>query len=820
MLSDTTTESKRPAMNGVAERHKMRSISGISSVWLVALVFGCLVVTDDGIVLAQATSSNPLTDDSGQTVGVNQDSRTAESLGENAENISRCPVVGGTHRPASERHTAAGGYSNRDWWPNQLNLQILHQNSPMSSPMGEDFNYAEEFKKLDVDALTKDIDRLMTTSQDWWPADYGHYGGLFIRMAWHSAGTYRIADGRGGAASGTLRFAPLNSWPDNTNLDKAVRLLWPIKQKYGRKISWADLIVFTGNRALETMGFKTLGFAFGREDVWEPETDIYWGPETMWLGDKRYTGDRELENPLAAVQMGLIYVNPQGPNGKPDPLAAARDIRETFARMAMNDEETVALIAGGHTLGKSHGAADPSKFVGPEPEGASIEEQGLGWKNSLGKGNAGDTITSGLEGAWTSTPAEWSIGYFDNLFGYEWKLVKGPGGGWQWTPKDESAQGTVPDAHDPSKSHAPMMFTTDLSLKMDPVYAKISKRFHDNPEEFEQAFAKAWYKLTHRDMGPVSRCLGPLVPEPQLFQDPIPEVDHELIGDQDIDRLKGKILASGLSISQLASTAWASASTYRGTDKRGGANGARLRLAPQKDWEVNKPAKLAKVLQVFEAIQQDFNSSQTGDKKVSLADLIVLGGCAAVEQAAKKAGHNVQVPFSPGRTDASQEMTDEDSFAVLEPTTDGFRNYFGHEHDRPAEELLIDRAHLLTLTAPEMTVLIGGMRVLNTNSGHPQLGVFTKRPEELTNDFFVNLLDMNTEWQKSAVCEHFFEGRDRKTGKVKWTGSRVDLVFGSNSQLRAIAEVYASDDSQLKFINDFVAAWNKVMNLDRFDLTD
>jgi catalase-peroxidase len=686
--------------------------------------------------------------------------------------------------------------------------------------MGEDFNYAEEFQKLDLDALKTDIEQVMTTSQDWWPADYGHYGPLFIRMAWHSAGTYRIADGRGGAASGTLRLAPLNSWPDNANLDKARRLLWPIKQKYGRKISWADLMVFTGNGALESMGFKTFGFAGGREDVWEPEADIHWGPESEWLGNKRYTGDRELENPLAAVQMGLIYVNPEGPNGKPDPLAAARDIRETFSRMAMNDEETVALIAGGHTLGKAHGAADPSRYVGPEPEGASLEEQGLGWKNTFGKGNADDTITSGLEGAWTSTPVEWSTGYFDNLFGYEWELVKSPAGAWQWTPKDESAQGTVPDAHDPSKSHAPMMFTTDLSLKMDPIYAKISKRFHENPDEFEDAFAKAWYKLTHRDMGPVSRYLGPLVPEPQLWQDPVPVVDHELIGDQDIVALKGKILESGLSISQLVSTAWASASTFRGTDKRGGANGARIRLAPQKDWEVNQPAELAKVLQTLEEIQQDFNRSQSDGKKVSLADLIVLGGCAAVEEAAKKAGHDVQVPFSPGRTDASQEMTDVDAFAVLEPTTDGFRNYSGHEHDRPAEELLIDRAHLLTLTAPEMTVLIGGMRVLNTNSGFPQLGVFTKRPETLTNDFFVNLLDMSTEWQKSPVCEHFFEGRDRESGKVKWTGSRVDLVFGSNSQLRAIAEVYASDDSQQAFVNDFVAVWNKVMNLDRFDLTD
>jgi len=706
----------------------------------------------------------------------------------------------------------------KDWWPNQLNLQILRQNSAKSNPMGEDFDYAEEFKKLDLDALKKDIHALMTTSQDWWPADYGNYGPLFIRMAWHSAGTYRVADGRGGASYGTQRFAPLNSWPDNANLDKARRLLWPIKQKYGRKISWADLMVLSGNCALESMGLKTFGFAGGREDVWEPQEDIYWGPESKWLADKRYTGDRKLENPLAAVQMGLIYVNPEGPNGKPDPLAAAKDIRETFARMAMNDEETVALIAGGHTLGKAHGAASPEKHVGPAPEGASLEEQGLGWKNTFGKGNAGDTITSGLEGAWTSTPIRWSNGYFDNLFGYEWKLVKSPAGAWQWTPTDASAKGTVPDAHDPSKSHAPMMFTTDLALKMDPAYAKISKRFHENPKEFATAFAKAWYKLTHRDMGPVSRCLGPLVPEPQLWQDPVPVVDHKLIEDQDIVALKGKILASGLSSSQLVSTAWASASTFRGTDKRGGANGARIRLAPQKDWKVNNPGELAKVLQILEKIQKEFNSSQSGGKKVSLADLIVLAGCAGVEEAAKKAGHDVKFPFTPGRTDASQEMTDVKSFAVLEPTSDGFRNFLAREIDRPAQELLIDRAHLLTLTAPEMTVLIGGMRVLNANSGNSQLGVFTKRPETLTNDFFVNLLDMSTEWQKSPVCEYFFEGRDRKTGKVKWTASSVDLVFGSNSQLRAIAEVYATDDSQEKFVRDFVAAWSKVMNLDRFDL--
>ena len=723
-----------------------------------------------------------------------------------------------TGTAVTQRHTAAGALSNRDWWPNQLNLQILHQNSAKSNPMGEDFNYAEEFKKLDLDAVKKDINALMKTSQDWWPADYGHYGPFFIRMAWHSAGTYRVTDGRGGASYGTQRFAPLNSWPDNANLDKARRLLWPIKQKYGRKISWADLMVLTGNCALESMGLKTFGFAGGREDVWEPQEDIYWGPESKWLADKRYTGDRKLENPLAAVQMGLIYVNPEGPNGKPDPLAAAKDIRETFARMAMNDEETVALIAGGHTLGKAHGAASPEKHVGPAPEGAGIEEQGLGWKNTFGKGNAGDTITSGLEGAWTSTPIRWSNGFFDNLFGYEWKLTKSPAGAWQWTPTDESAKGTVPDAHDPSKSHAPMMFTTDLALKMDPAYAKISKRFHENPKEFATAFAKAWYKLTHRDMGPVSRCLGPLVPEPQLWQDPVPVVDHKLIEDQDIVALKGKILASGLSSSQLVSTAWASASTFRGTDKRGGANGARIRLAPQKDWKVNNPGELAKVLQTLEKIQKEFNSSQSGGKKVSLADLIVLGGCAGVEEAAKKAGHDVKVPFAPGRTDASQEMTDVKSFAVLEPTSDGFRNFLAREIDRPAQELLIDRAHLLTLTAPEMTVLIGGMRVLNANSGNSQLGVFTKRPETLTNDFFVNLLDMSTQWQKSPVCEYFFEGRDRKTGKVKWTASSVDLVFGSNSQLRAIAEVYATDDSQEKFVRDFVAAWNKVMNLDRFDL--
>ena len=729
--------------------------------------------------------------------------------------LSKCPVMGGTRQPP-----VAGATSNNDWWPNQLNLQILHQNAPQGNPLGQDFNYAEEFKKLDLDAVKKDLTELMTDSQDWWPADYGHYGPLFVRMAWHSAGTYRVTDGRGGASSGTLRFAPLNSWPDNTNLDKARRLLWPIKKKYGRKLSWADLMVLTGNVSLESMGFKTFGFAGGREDVWQPEMDIYWGPESEWLGDKRYSGDRELENPLAAVQMGLIYVNPQGPNGKPDPLAAAKDIRETFARMAMNDVETVALIAGGHTFGKAHGAAGPDGNVGPEPEGASLEEQGLGWKNKYGKGKAGDTITSGLEGAWTSTPTQWSNGYFENLFEYEWKLTKSPAGAWQWAPTDESADGTVPDAHDDSKSHAPMMFTTDMALKLDPLYAKISKRFHDNPKEFEEAFAKAWYKLTHRDMGPTSRLLGPLVAEPQLWQDPVPAVDHELIGDKDVAALKKKILNSGLSISQLVSTAWASASTFRGTDKRGGANGARIRLSPQKDWAVNQPAELAKVLESLEKIQKEFNNAQSGEKKVSLADLIVLGGCAAVEKAAANAGQEVAVPFFPGRTDASQETTDVSSFAVLEPKADGFRNYQSKDITRRSEELLVDKAHLLMLTGPEMTVLVGGMRVLDTNSDDLKLGLFTEQSDKLTNDFFVHLLDMDLEWKKSAVCEHFFEGRDRSTGKVKWTGSAVDLVFGSNSQLRAIAEVYASEDSKEKFVNDFAAAWSKVMNLDRFDLKD
>jgi catalase-peroxidase len=755
---------------------------------------------------------------SSSALAQSQPANSKESASPSSGAAAQCPVIGGTMRPASERNTAAGSMSNRDWWPDQLNLQILHQNSSKSNPLGEGFNYADEFNSLDLAAVKQDIVALMTTSQDWWPADWGHYGPLFIRMAWHSAGTYRISDGRGGASYGTQRFAPLNSWPDNANLDKARRLLWPIKQKYGQKISWADLMVLAGNCALESMGFKTFGFAGGREDVWEPQEDIFWGPESEWLGDKRYSGDRELENPLAAVQMGLIYVNPEGPNGKPDPLAAARDIRETFARMAMNDEETVALIAGGHTFGKAHGAASPADHVGPEPEGASIQEQGLGWKNKFGTGNAGDTITSGLEGAWTSTPTQWSNGYFDNLFGYEWEMVKSPAGAWQWAPSDEAAAQMVQDAHDPSKTHAPMMFTTDMALRMDPIYEKISRRFHEHPEQFAEAFAKAWYKLTHRDMGPVSRCLGPLVPEAQLWQDPVPTVDYALIGEAEIAVLKDKISRSGLTVSQLVSTAWASASTFRGSDKRGGANGARLRLAPQRDWEVNKPTELAVVLTKLEKIQTDFNSSQSGGKTVSLADLIVLGGCAAIEHAAKKAGQTVQVPFAPGRSDATQEMTDVDSFAVLEPTSDGFRNFFGHSQDRPAEESLVNRAQMLTLTAPEMTVLVGGLRVLNTNTGFPGLGVFTKRPGTLSNDFFVNLLDMQTDWQQSTVCEHFFEGRDRKTGELKWTGSRVDLVFGSNSQLRALAEVYASQDGQQKFVNDFVAAWNKVMNLDRFDL--
>ena len=726
---------------------------------------------------------------------------------------TKCPFPGAALKP-----TVAGARTNADWWPNQLNLKILQQHSELSDPMGKAFNYAEEFKSLDLHAVVKDLHALMTDSQDWWPADYGHYGPFFVRMAWHSAGTYRIADGRGGAGFGTQRFAPLNSWPDNVNLDKARRLLWPIKQKYGRKISWADLIVLTGNVAMDSMGFKTIGFAGGRQDVWEPGEDIYWGPEDTWLGDKRYTGDRELENPLGAVQMGLIYVNPQGPNGNPDPIAAARDIRETFARMAMNDEETVALCAGGHTFGKTHGAASED-YKGPAPEGADIAEQGFGWTSSLGSGKGVDTISSGLEGAWTPTPVTWDNSYFDTLFGYEWELTKSPAGAHQWKPKDGAGAGTVPDAHDPSKRHAPFMATTDLSLRMDPAYEKISRRFHQNPQEFADAYAKAWYKLTHRDMGPIARYLGPLVPKGQLlWQDPVPSVDHELVGEQDVAALKAKVMASGLSISQLVSTAWASAATFRGSDKRGGANGARIRLAPQKDWEANQPAELAKVLKTLEGIQKNFNGAQSGGKKVSLADLIVLGGCAAVEAAAKKAGHDVTVPFTPGRTDASQEQTDVHSFAVLEPSADGFRNFIKSGHSRPEAELLIDRANLMKLTAPEMTVLVGGMRALNANVGQAQHGVFTQRPETLTNDFFVNLLDMSTKWQQSTASEGVLEGRDRVSGEVKWTGTVVDLVFGSNSQLRAVAEVYACSDAQQAFVRDFVAAWNKVMNLDRYDL--
>ena len=726
---------------------------------------------------------------------------------------SRCPVTGRTSTPI-----AGGGTSNRDWWPNKLNLKILHQNSHLSNPMGEEFNYADEFKKLDLEALKKDLYTLMTDSQDWWPADYGHYGPLFIRMAWHSAGTYRMGDGRGGAGSGTQRFAPLNSWPDNANLDKARRLLWPIKHKYGRKISWADLMILAGNCAIESMGLKTFGFGGGREDVWESEEDVYWGTESEWLGDKRYSGDRELENPLAAVQMGLIYVNPEGPNGEPNAVASGRDIRETFARMAMNDEETVALIAGGHTFGKTHGAGDAA-LVGPEPEAAGIEEQGLGWKSSFSSGKGGDAITSGIEGAWTPTPIQWDNSYLDTLFRYDWNLVKSPAGAYQWVPTDPAASDTVPDAHDPTKRHAPIMTTADLALRMDPIYAPIAKRFHETPDELADAFARAWFKLTHRDMGPRSRYLGAEVPaEELLWQDPVPAVDHELIDAQGIANLKGKILNSGLSISELVLTAWASASTFRGSDKRGGANGARIYLAPQKDWEVNQPAQLKTVLQTLERIQKEFNSKQSGDKKVSLADLIVLGGCTAIEKAAKNVDHDVTVPFTPGRMDASQEQTDVDSFTVLEPVADGFRNYLKTKYAVSAEELLVDRAQLLTLTAPEMTVLVGGMRVLNANFGQSQHGVFTSRPEALTNDFFVNLLEMSTTWNPTSDDKELFEGRDRTTSELKWIGTRVDLIFGSNSQLRALAEVYACEDSKEKFVHDFVAAWNKVMNLDRFDL--
>jgi catalase-peroxidase len=746
---------------------------------------------------------NTLASSSGSVVPEVKEKHTTES---------KCPVAHGVRK----------SYTNVDWWPNQVNVNILHQHSPLSDPMGKEFNYAEEFKTLDLNSVIKDLHALMTDSQEWWPADFGHYGPLFIRMAWHSAGTYRIGDGRGGAGAGQQRFAPLNSWPDNVNLDKARRLLWPIKQKYGRKISWADLMILAGNVALESMGFKTFGFGGGREDVWEPEEEIYWGPEGTWLADERYSGDRDLQKPLAAVQMGLIYVNPEGPNGKPDPLAAARDIRETFARMAMDDEETVALIAGGHSFGKTHGAGVPAQYVGNDPEAANIEDQGFGWKNKLGKGHSADTIGSGLEVTWTTTPTKWSNNFFTNLFSYEWELTKSPAGAHQWTPKNGAGKGTVPDAHDPTKHHAPSMLTTDLALRFDPTYEKISRRFYQHPHQLADAFARAWFKLTHRDMGPISRYLGPLVPKETLvWQDPVPAVDHKLIGEQDIAALKAKILKSGLSISQLVTTAWASAASFRGSDKRGGANGARIRLTPQKDWEVNQPAELAKVLPKLEAIQKEFNSSQSNGnkgKKVSLADLIILGGCAAVEEAAKKAGHEVKIPFSPGRTDASQEQTDVHSFAVMEPAADGFRNYLRSGQKLSAEELLVDRAQLLRLTAPEMTALIGGMRVLNANFGQTKHGVFTDRPETLTNDFFVNLLDMNTKWQASSASEGVFEGRDRATDKIKWTGTRVDLVFGSNSQLRAIAEVYACNDSKGAFVKDFATAWNKVMNHDRYDL--
>jgi catalase-peroxidase len=730
-----------------------------------------------------------------------------ESVSESENPAIPSPTPKATTRPRT----------NRDWWPNQLDLSVLHQHSPRANPMGEDFDYAEEFKSLDLDALKRDLVEVMTTSQDWWPADYGHYGPLLIRMTWHAAGTYRIADGRGGGGSGAQRFAPLNSWPDNANLDKARRLLWPVKQKYGRKLSWADLLVLAGNVAMESMGFKTFGFGFGREDVWEPE-EIFWGPEDTWLGDERYSGDRELAAPFGAVQMGLIYVNPEGPNGNPDPLASARDIRETFGRMAMNDEETVALIVGGHTFGKCHGAVSPD-YIGPEPEACPVEAMGLGWRNTYGTGKGADTLTSGLEGAWTNEPTRWDNGYLDNLFNYDWELTTSPAGAKQWTPTNPEAQGTVPDAHDPSKRHAPMMLTSDLALKVDPIYAPIAKRFHENPDQLADAFAKAWYKLLHRDMGPVSRYLGPWVPEPQLWQDPVPPADHDLVGEADIAALKARILASGLPLSRLAATAWVAAASFRGTDKRGGANGARIRLAPQRDWEVNEPAELASALQTLEGIQQEFNSSQTAGTRISLADTIVLGGCAAVEQAARNAGFDVTVPFSPGRTDASQEQTDVETFTVLEPSADGFRNYLRPGEKLPPETLLVDRANMLTLTAPEMTALVGGMRALDANYGQARHGVLTDRPGSLTNDFFVNLLDMGTEWRASLSAENVYDGRDRATGQVKWTATAADLVFGSHSQLRAIAEVYAQDDSKEKFVRDFVAAWDKVMNLDRFDLT-
>ncbi|MGC6465495.1 MAG: catalase/peroxidase HPI [Akkermansiaceae bacterium] len=729
--------------------------------------------------------------------------------------ISKCPVMGAQPAP-SQRHTAASAFSNKDWWPEQLNLQILHQNSPAANPVGEEFNYAEEFQKLDMEALKKDLSELMTDSQDWWPADYGHYGPLFIRLAWHSAGTYRTFDGRGGASDGTQRFAPLNSWPDNGNLDKGRRLLWPIKQKYGQAISWADLMILCGNVALESMGFKTFGFAGGREDVWEPQEDVFWGPESEWLGKKRYANEENLDNPLAAVQMGLIYVNPEGPDGNADPLASANEIRETFGRMAMNDEETVALIAGGHTFGKGHGAGDPDKYVGPEPEGAPLEEQGLGWKNTMGSGHSENTITSGLEGAWSQTPTRWSHHYFTNMFAHDWELTTVPSGARVWIPQNGEGAGTVPDAHDADKKHQPIMYTSDLALKLDPIYGPISKRFYENPQEFEEAFAKAWYKLTHRDMGPVALLLGDDVPEPQLWQDPVPDAEGAGLSESDIETLKKSLLDSGISHSQLVSTAWASAATFRGSDKRGGANGGRIRLAPQKDWTVNQPEELATVIPAIEKIQADFNAA--GGAQVSFADLVVLGGSAAIEAAAAKAGHDITVPFSAGRTDASQELTDVESFAVLEPRDDGFRNFLGTTLDRPAPETLIDRAQLLSLSAPEMTVLIGGLRVLDTNVGFKGMGMLTDRPGTLTNDFFVNLLDMGTEWAVSPMCEHFYEGKNRSTGEVKWTASSVDLVLGSNSQLRAISEVYASDDSQERFLQDFVKAWTKVMNLDRFDL--
>ena len=766
----------------------MRSNRGTRRLRLVALALGLLLLTS----------------------GFSEPALSGEPGEEETAGSGTCPMLAAKHR-----HTAAGAFSNGDWWPNQLRLEILHQNSPQSDPMGEDFDYAEAFETLDLGALKKDIEKALITSQEQWPADYGHYGPLMIRLAWHSSGTYRVSDGRGGATSGSLRFAPLNSWPDNGNLDKARRLLWPIKQKYGQKISWADLMILTGNVALESMGFETYGFSGGRADVWAPEADINWGPESEWMGDKRHSGERKLQNPLAATQMGLIYVNPEGPGGNPDPLAAAKDIRTTFSRMGMNDEETVALIAGGHTIGKCHGAASPKGNVGPEPEAAPLEQQGLGWKNTYGKGKAEDTITSGLEGAWTTSPALWSQEYFKHLFQYDWELSKSPAGAHQWTPKSGAGEGSVPDAHIPGKTHAPMMLTTDLALRMDPIYGPISKRFHENPDAFNKAFAKAWYKLTHRDMGPHARLLGPEVPAAQLWQDPVPKADHPLIDAADAAVLKRKLLDSGLSISDLVSTAWASASTFRQTDRRGGANGARLRLAPQKDWTVNEPARLATVLSTLEGVQQAFNSSPSGGKRISLADLIVLGGCAGVEAAAKKAGHEVQVPFAPGRTDASQKMTDTTSFAVLEPKADGFRNFPGSGGDRPTPELLVDRAHLLSLTAPEMTVLVGGLRALNANFDRSKHGVFTARPEALTNDFFVNLLDMGTEWKRASGGDDLYEGLDRKSGAVKWTATSVDLVFGSNSQLRAIAEVYASSDAKQKFVADFVAAWNKVMNLDR-----